>query len=67
MKPYFEISGRLEYPLEIGYRAFICKDDGKTIMTSQVLDIRNETDDSIEIETRNTIYKLKFAVRIKAA
>lgn len=43
MKPYFEISGKLEYPLEKGYRAFICKDNGETVMTSQVLDIRNET------------------------
>lgn len=67
MKPYVEINGRIEYPLEKGYRAFICNENGKDIITSQVVDARNETKDGVEIETRNTIYKLTYTATDKAA
>ena len=30
------------------------------LFTSQVVDVRNETKTGMEIETRNTIYKLTF-------
>lgn len=60
MKPIIEISGNLGYKLERGYRAFICKEEGDTLFTSQVIDIRNETAGGIEIETQNTIYKLTY-------
>lgn len=62
-----EIKGSLSYQVEKGYRAFIQKTSGETIMTSQVVDVRNETSDSVEIETQNTIYKLTYATVQTAA
>lgn len=63
MKPVIEISGSLGYKAERGYRAFICREEGKMLFTSQVIDIRNETADGIEIETQNTIYKLTYSAK----
>lgn len=61
MKPTIEISGNLGYPLEKGYRAFIRQEKGRMLFTSQVVDVRNQSDEGVEIETMNTIYKLTFA------
>ena len=63
MKPVIEISGSLGYKAERGYRAFNCREEGKMLFTSQVIDIRNETADGIEIETQNTIYKLTYSAK----
>lgn len=65
-KPIIEVTGKLGYPLECGYRAFIKKNKGDMLFTSQVVDIRNETSSGVEIETRNTIYKLTYAEQIAA-
>lgn len=62
MKPIIEISGSLGYKPERGYRAYICKGKGDMLFTSQVIDIRNETSDGVEIETQNTIYRLTYEV-----
>ena len=62
-----EIKGELGYQAEKGYRAFIKKTNGETIMTSQVVDVRNETADGIEIETQNTVYKLTYVPGQSAA
>lgn len=67
MKPIVEISGSLYYELKTGYRAFIQDTSGESLMTSQVVDIRNETTDGVEIETQNTIYKLTYATVQTAA
>ena len=40
-KPVKEIKGSLSYQLERGFRAFIRETNGDTLMTSQVVDIRN--------------------------
>ena len=66
-KPVIEIKGNLGYQLECGYRAFIKKEDGGMLFTSQVVDIRNEDSNGVEIETRNTIYKLTYDVAQAAA
>lgn len=66
-KPVKEITGSLRYHLEKGYRAFVQETSGETIMTSQVVDIRNETLSGVEIETQNTIYKLTYGVVEAAA
>lgn len=60
MKPVKEIMGNLGHPVEVGYRAFIKQEKGTMLFTSQVVDVRNETQTGMEIETRNTIYKLTF-------
>ena len=63
MKPMINIKGHLIYPVQVGCRAFIHKNDAnksETLLTSQVVDVRNQTADSIEIETKNTIYKVTF-------
>lgn len=65
-KPIIEITGKLSYPLECGYHAFIKKNKGDMLFTSQVVDVRNETSSGVEIETRNTIYKLTYADEIAA-
>lgn len=66
-KPVKEITGSLSYQLERGFRAFVKETNGDTLMTSQVIDIRNETTEGVEIETRNTIYKLTYATVQAAA
>lgn len=66
-KPVKEITGSLGYQLERGFRAFVCETNGDTLMTSQVVDIRNETTEGVEIETQNTIYKLTYATVQAAA
>ena len=65
-KPVKEIKGSLSYQLERGFRAFVRETNGDTLMTSQVVDIRNETTEGVEIETQNTIYKLTY-VTVQAA
>ncbi len=60
-KPEINITGNLCFEACIGYRAFIEKDDGDTIYTSQIVDVRNRTATGIEIETKNTIYKVTFS------
>lgn len=61
MKPIIEIIGRIEYPLECGYRAFIKQENGTMLFTSQVVDIRDNSKYGITIETQSTIYKLTYA------
>ncbi len=67
VKPVKEITGSLSYQLERGFRAFVQETSGDTLMTSQVVDIRNETTEGVEIETQNTIYKLTYATVQAAA
>ena len=62
VKPVIEIKGNLGYKLECGFRAFIKKEDGNMLFTSQVVDVRNENSNGVEIETMNTIYKLTYDV-----
>ena len=67
VKPVIEIKGNLGYELECGFRAFIKGEDGNMLFTSQVVDIRNENSNGVEIETQNTIYKLTYATVQAAA
>ncbi len=60
-KPEINIMGNFCFEPSIGYRAFIKKDNGETLYTSQVVDVRNKTENGIEIETKNTIYKVTFS------
>ena len=59
-KPVKEICGYPAFTPVIGNRAFVCCDNGDTIWTSLVVGVRNITDSGIEIETKNTIYKLTY-------
>lgn len=63
MKPTVDIIGNLGYPVEIGYRAFIRQEQGTMLLTSQVVAVRNQTENGVEIETQNTIYKLTYSNR----
>lgn len=60
MKPIIEITGRIEYPLERGFRAFIKQGNGTMLFTSQVVEVRDNTEYGVTIETQNTIYKLTY-------
>lgn len=60
MKKNIEVTGAVCYQLEVGSRAFITLKNGKSIMTSCVVDIRNKTSKGVEIETQKSIYKLTF-------
>lgn len=66
MKPIVEITGILCYELNSGFRAFVQETSGRGIITSQVVDVRNETADGVEFETKNTIYKLTYAKEMTA-
>lgn len=61
MKPTVNILGVFFYEPQVGYRAFIKKNDGETLYTSQVVDVRSRTENGVEIETKNTIYRVTFS------
>lgn len=60
MKKTKELTGCLGYKLARGKGAVIRCTDGMSYYTSDVVDIRNVTANGVEIETKNTIYKLSF-------
>ena len=60
IKQIVELTGTLCYELKEGFRAFVQETSGKGIITSQVVEIRNETTKGVEFETLNTIYKLTY-------
>ena len=60
MKPMVNIWGDFSYEPQVGFRAFIRKSNGETLYTSQVVDVRNKTENGVEIETQNTIYRVTF-------
>ena len=57
-KPIKLIAGDIGNKLAIGNSAAIYCEDGRIIITSPVEHIRDRTNYDIEIETRNTIYRL---------
>lgn len=57
MKPVKEVKGRFAIEPQIGVRSIIYCED-KQIWTSMVVGILNVTDECVEIETLNTIYKV---------
>ncbi len=59
MKPIKEIHGNLCYPLTTGQRAFI-KCGEESLLTSTVVDFRNQSNSGVEIETQNTVYRLIY-------
>lgn len=59
MKPIKILLGNLVFPAVVGSRAVIHSKD-TTLWTSTVVDIRNHTSDGVEIETLNTVYKIKY-------
>ncbi len=61
MKPIVNISGIFCFEPQKGYRAFIRKDDGETLYTLRVVDVRSRTENGLEIETKNTIYRVTFS------
>ena len=61
MKPIINIFGTLGYKPEKGYRAYIQPDEGKPLFTSQIVDVRNDNNEGVEIETENTIYKITYS------
>ena len=61
MKPRKEINGKFCVEPKIGQRAFVLLEDNRTMCTSMVVDVRNRTENSIEIETKNTIYIVTFS------
>ena len=58
-KKRVELHGSLQYPLEIGYAAFIKKLDGDPIRTSAVKHFITLPSGTVYIETENTHYILK--------
>ena len=67
MKPMKEICGNLVFEPVVGNRAVICCNDGNTLFTSTVAAIRNATDRGMELETRNTVYKLTYDTAVNNA
>ena len=65
-KKRVELHGSLEYPLTIGYAAFIKKLDGDPIRTSAVKHFITLPSGTVYIETENTHYILK-PLKAKAA
>ena len=65
MKPVKEVKGRFAYEPQVGVRSMIYCED-KQIWTSMVVDILNVTDECVEIETLNTIYKVTLTCKITA-
>ena len=59
MKPTKEICGNLAFFPVVGNRAIICCDDDRTLFTSTVVAVRNRTAEGVEIETKNTIYRVR--------
>ena len=55
-----KIHGNLGYMPNVGEFAIICIDGVPQIRTSRVSEIRKKTSRGIEIETRETIYKIKY-------
>ena len=61
MKPTVNILDVLCFEPQKGYRAIIQKNDGETLYTSQVVDVRRKTENGLEIETKNTLYRVTFS------
>lgn len=59
-KPVKLIAGNIGCQVTVGNNAAIYCEDGSLMITSPVENIRNQTDCGIEIETKNTIYRLIF-------
>lgn len=59
-KPVKLIAGNIACQPTIGNNATIYCEDGNLLITSPIKDLRNQTDCGIEIETKNTIYRLIF-------
>lgn len=57
-KPIKLIAGDIGNKLANGNSAVIYCEDGRIIITSPVENIRNHTNYDVEIETKNTIYRL---------
>lgn len=57
MKSVKDVKGKFAIEPMIGVRSVICCED-KQIWTSMVVGILSSTDECIEIETLNTIYKV---------
>ena len=55
-----KIHGNLGYMPNVGEFAIICIRGVPQIRTSRVSEIRKKTSRGIEIETRETIYKIKY-------
>lgn len=55
-----KIHGNLGYMPNVGEFAIICIKGVPQIRTSRVSEIRKKTSRGIEIETRETIYKIKY-------
>ncbi len=64
MKPIKEIYGKLAFEPVVGNHAVICCNDETLLFTSTVMEIRNATDSSIELETRNTVYQLTYDITV---
>ena len=66
MKPVKEVKGRFAYEPQVGVRSMIYCED-KQIWTSMVVGILNVTDECVEIETLNTIYKVTLTCEKETA
>ena len=62
-----KLCGNLAFEPAVGNRSVICCNDGNALFTSTVAAIRNATDKGIEIETRNTVYKLTYDTAVNDA
>ncbi len=60
-KPEINIIGNFYFEPCVGCRAIIQRDNDATLCTSQVVDVRNKTENGIDIETVNTIYKVIYS------
>lgn len=60
MKPTIELLGELEYGPVIGERAVILQNGEPTHYTSEVAVVYKRTEQEIEFETKNSVYKVIY-------
>lgn len=66
VKPVIELKGNLAYEPVIGERVMILQDGSPKYYTSTLMAVHNRKKSGIELETRNTIYKITYEKRKKA-
>lgn len=66
VKPVIKLKGNLAYEPVIGERVVILEDGEPKYYTATVMAIHNRKKSGIELETKNTIYKIAYEREQKA-
>lgn len=66
VKPVVKLKGNLAYEPVIGERVMILQDGNPKYYTSKLVAVHNRKKSGIELETKNTMYKITYEKRKKA-